>query len=159
MDPIVDEPRVFSWRAILMAPLVVPVLASAALVAGTETRSPWAGFLFFAAAGAVVSYGATVCLLVPSLLIARRRMAVTTLRSTALGAVLGAGLLVPTTWLSWTASGPDSGPPQDTLLAYAARQITDPFNWFFPAAGAFTAGLYWLLLKRSQVGRGGTPQS
>lgn len=145
---------VFSWRAILIAPLIVPVLASVLVTANTEIRSPWLGFLLFAAAGSVISYGATICLLLPALIVLRSRMAITTIRATGLGALLGAGLLMPVTWMSWQASGPDSGPPEETLFEYAARELVDPLNLFFPAAGAFTAGLYWLLLPRRRAAVG-----
>ncbi len=62
-----------------------------------------------------------------------------------LGLVLGAAVFVPLTWMEWTSSGPDSGPPTESFLVFFVRSAADPFAAISPLAGLITAGLYWWL--------------
>jgi hypothetical protein len=148
---------VFSWRAVLVAPLIVPVITSVIVVPGPNVPSPWLGVLVFVAIGSIVSYGAMIFLLLPSLLLLRRRITITSIRATALGALLAIVVFLPIAQMMWMTSGVDSGPPEDTFLEFLARQVVDPFNLFFPAAGAVTAGAYWLLLPRRAPKRAAGP--
>lgn len=53
----------------------------------------------------------------------------------------GLGYL-PFIWMNWKSSGPDSGPPGETLLGYFLRNWKDPFGAVFLASGLITALLY-----------------
>jgi hypothetical protein len=59
----------FSWTGLIVAPLVVPVMFSmigaAMLSSPREGGNPVLGFLVLLIAGCVVSYGATIFLLLP----------------------------------------------------------------------------------------------
>ncbi len=73
-----------------------------------------------------------------------------------LGLVLGILVFVPLTWIDWTSSGPDSGPPTESFPAFLLRWAVDPFNVIFPLAGLVTSATYWWLATR-RSGRA-TPQ-
>lgn len=62
-----------------------------------------------------------------------------------LGLVLGTVVFVPLTLMDWKSSGPDSGPPTESFLAFFLRWAADPFNLMYPLAGVLTSGLYWRL--------------
>ena len=65
-----------------------------------------------------------------------------------LGLLLGALMFVPLSWLDWTSSGPDSGPPTESFLVFLVRWAADPMTAVFPLAGLMTAGLYWWMVKQ-----------
>ena len=135
----------FSWPALLLAPLPVPVLLSAAFVFLTPGRNQLWGFLFFAAVGAVFSYGGTVVLLLPCLFLLSRVTRLNALWAGALGALLGLAIYLPKEWISWHASGVDSGPPSDTFAQYLARNFFSLELPCFVGAGLVAALLYWWL--------------
>jgi hypothetical protein len=140
--------KIFAWRAVILAPLLVPLLASAAMATSLAARNPLLAFLLFLVGGCVVSYGGTVVLLLPCLYVLRRLTSPTLARTGLVGVALGAVVFLPLAWVSWISSGVDSGPPSDTFVENLARQLDDPFCWFFPLAGGVTATAYWLLLPR-----------
>ena len=144
--------RIFSWRALLLAPLIMPILASAALTIGADNKNAFLAFLMLTIAGSVISYASTAVLLLPCLSLLRQRTALTLARTSLLGAALGIVVFLPLSWLMWSSSGPDSGPPIDTFLESLITQASDPFNAFFPIAGAITSAAYWLLLPRRRGG-------
>ena len=135
----------FSWRALALAPLVIPVVYSAAfdpLIAG---RNLMFGFLLFLAIGAVFTYGATFVLLLPCLYALSWHVRLNAAWCAGVGAVLGLLVYLPEEWVSWHASGVDSGPPSDTFAHYLARNF---WSFELPAflfAGLATALLYWWL--------------
>jgi hypothetical protein len=65
-----------------------------------------------------------------------------------LGLMLGILVFVPLTWIEWTSSGPDSGPPTESFLAFFLRWAADPFIAIYPLAGLMTSGCYWWLAAR-----------
>ena len=136
----------FSWKALVLAPLLVPFLFSALLTASMAGKSPFLGFLIFGALGSVISYGATIALLLPSLYALSKVTKPTLIKTCIVGAILGMAIFVPYTWVSWHASGIDSGPPTSAFLSYLWRDTRDPISWaMFPGGGLMTALAYWLL--------------
>ena len=134
----------FTWTGLMLAPLLVPVLFSATFSFLQENWSVL-GFLILLVPGCIVSYGTTIFLFLPCLFLLSLWRPLTGFKVCLLGLVLGAAVFVPMTWLDWTSSGTDSGPPTESFLAFLVRWAADPFNAIFPLAGLITAGLYWWL--------------
>jgi hypothetical protein len=132
----------FSWNALALAPLPVPLVVAIVLAATMGGGNRLAGFVFFLVAGLLISYGATLALLLPACYLLPEKATATTSRAAMLGAVLGELALLPPAWISWRASGPNSGPPQDGFAEHLLRDITDPVTLAFPLAGLVTAVLY-----------------
>ena len=136
------------WRALLLAPIFIPALYSLAFVMSTSGGDRLMGFLILFAIGCVISYGATLAMLLPALLVAARLFMLDMRRVCMLGAALGALAWLPLGWIMHRASGPDSGPPTETFGAYLVAQLADPLMLSFPIAGLVTAALYWVLAGR-----------
>ncbi len=64
------------------------------------------------------------------------------------GVALAATGYLPVTFVSWHASGPDSGPPTENFFSYVLRNWNDPFLGFFLAGGLVAAVLYDTLARR-----------
>src|SRR5262249_14424758 len=137
----------FSWAGVLLAPLLAPLLFSAAMAAGVEDGHALL-FVIVMVAGCIVSYGAMVLLFLPALYLLSSARPLNWLHVCLLGALLGALAFVPPAWVSWKSSGPDSGPPQEAFLTFLVRWAADPMAVLFPAAGLVTAALYWWLGTR-----------
>ena len=135
----------FSWTALIVAPLLVPLLFSLAMVGFSESGNPLLMFLILMVPGCVISYGTTIFLLLPALYLVSRWRPLTGLNVCLLGLVLGMLVFVPLTWIDWASSGPDSGPPTESFLSFFLRWAADPVNAIYPVAGLITAGLYWWL--------------
>jgi hypothetical protein len=140
----------FSWKALALAPLAIPALYSAAFVLLTPGRNRLMGFVVFAAIGAVLTYGATIVLLLPCLFVLSRVVRLNAVWAGVVGAMLGFALYLPNLWISWNASGVDSGPPTETLAHYVQRNFLSFELPVFVAAGLVTALLYWWLAGRGR---------
>jgi hypothetical protein len=139
----------FGWKALLIAPLLLPLIGS--LLAAPLMRGDGPVILTFLGLlipSSVISYSATLFLLLPALFLLSLVMRVTGWKVCLLGFALGAAMIVPITFLAWATSGPDSGPPVENFLTFFVRWTFDPFMLFFPTAGLVTAALYWWLLTR-----------
>src|SRR5713226_3269187 len=101
----------FSWIGLILAPLLVPLIFSAAALGLFQTDNPLLLFVFLMVPGCAVSYGTTIFLFLPSLFLMSLRRPMTGFKVCLLGLALGAAVVVPLTWMEWTRSGPDSGPP------------------------------------------------
>jgi hypothetical protein len=137
----------FSWTGLMLAPLLAPAMFSAAfgLLQGNHQA---VAFLILLIPGCIVSYGTMIFVFLPCLFLLSLYRPMTGFRVGVLGLVLGAAVIVPMTWVLWTSSGPDSGPPTESFLTFFVRWAGDPFNAIFPLAGLITAGLYWWLGTR-----------
>ena len=133
----------FSWKAILFAPLAVPLFTGSVFTASTRGE-PVFTFLFFFGLAAVFSYGATVCVLLPCLFLLSRFKTLTAWVTGFVGIMLGLAIYFPMAWVSHRASGDNSGPPTDTFFEYLWRKGLAE-GWMLPAAGLVTALLYWFL--------------
>lgn len=135
----------FTWTGLILAPLLVPVMLSAALVNAFGGNRPVLGFLILLVPSCIVSYGTTIFLFLPSLFLLSLWRPMTGFRVCLLGLALGAAVFVPLTWMDWKSSGADSGPPTESFLAFFVRWAADPLTAIYPLAGLITAGLYWRL--------------
>ena len=135
----------FSWTGLILAPLLVPLMLSAALVSFFQGDRPVLLFLILLVPSCVVSYGTTIFLFLPSLFLLSVWRPMTGLKACLLGWVLGAVVFVPLTLLEWKSSGPDSGSPTESFWVFFLRWAADPMTAIFPMAGLATAGLYWWL--------------
>ena len=135
----------FSWTGLILAPLLVPLMLSAALLSFLQGDRPVLLFLILLVPSCVVSYGTTIFLFLPSLFLLSVWRPMTGLKACLLGLVLGAVVFVPLTLLEWKSSGPDSGPPTESFWVFFLRWAADPMTAIYPMAGLVTAGLYWWL--------------
>ena len=135
----------FSWTGLILAPLLAPLIFSAALLSGDH---PIVSFLILLAPACIVSYGTTIFLFLPCLFLLSLWRPMTGFKVCLLGLALGAAVLVPLTLMAWKGSGPDSGPPTESFLDFFVRWTLDPFTAILPMAGLITAGLYWWLGTR-----------
>jgi hypothetical protein len=138
----------FSWKALVLAPSVVPLLFALAFIS-SESKSPILAFLFIFVLGCVLSYGTTIFLLLPSLYLLSKLVVLRWYLVCALGAVLGAVLFFPVAWLSFRSSGPDSGSPEGTFIEFLSRSSGDAFTWLFPVGGLITAMAYWVFVRNT----------
>jgi hypothetical protein len=140
----------FSWTGLLVAPLLVPLLASIALQASSGGDSLALSFLILLLPGCVISYGTTIFLFLPCMFILSRYRPLTGLSVCLLGLVVGVAVHVPVTLLAWGLSGPDSGPPAESLFSFFLHWSADPVTAMFPVAGLVTAGAWWWLGTRRE---------
>jgi hypothetical protein len=135
----------FSWTGLILAPLLVPTIFSAAMLSSFHQSNPGLVFLILMVPSCVVSYGTTIFLFLPSLYLLSLWRPMTGLKVCLIGLVLGTLVFVPLTLLEWKSSGPDSGPPMESFLTFFLRWAADPLTAMYPLAGLVTSGLYWWL--------------
>lgn len=135
----------FSWKAVVLAPLAAPLLIGLALTWSSGGKLLFA-FLFFFGLAAVLSYGVSILVFLPCLYLCSRFMGLMAWSTGLLGTVLGMAIYLPFSWVSYGASGDDSGPPTGTFGEYLWRSGPSE-AWIFLAAGLVTALLYWFLAK------------
>lgn len=135
----------FSWTGLILAPLPVPLLFCAAMVGFFQSERSALLFLILLVPSCIVSYGTTIFLFLPSLFLLSSWRPMTGIKVCLLGLVLGGAVFVPLTLMEWKGSGPDSGPPTESFLAFFLRWAADPITALYPLAGLITAGLYWWL--------------
>ena len=140
----------FTWTGLTLAPLLVPTIFSAAMMSLQESGGPWLllGFLILMIPSCVISYLTTIFLFLPSLYLLSLWRPLTGVKVCLLGVLLGLLVFVPLTWIDWTSSGPDSGPPTESFFAFFLRWAADPFTAIYPLAGLLTSGFYWRLVTR-----------
>jgi hypothetical protein len=140
----------FTWKGLVLAPLLVPFVFSLVLTSSTESRSPVLGILLLFAIGSFFSYCTTIFLFLPCLYLVSKFTTLTALLTCVLGAALGAVLYLPFSWQMFLSSGHNSGPPQGSYVEFLWRQLSDPFAWaLFPGGGLLTAALYWILVNKA----------
>lgn len=140
----------FSWKALLLAPLAIPVVMGMVGAIGLPNGGPLAGFLFFFVASALLSYGSTLFLLLPAVYLLSRLTAATFGRICGLGALLGVAIFLVVARVDYQASGDNSGPPEGTFASYLAANAFSLGTWLFPLSGLGTAALYAALSARTQ---------
>ena len=133
----------FSWKGLMLAPLLSPLIFSAASAGLFGSDRPALLFLILMVPGCLLSYGATTLVFLPSLFLLSRWTTPNAFSVCALGLALGAAMVLPLNLMLWKGSGPDSGPPVESFLVFVARFGIDPLMAIFPLAGLATAGLYW----------------
>ncbi len=139
----------FSWTGLIVAPLLVPFVASLVMSPLLTGEGPVVlPFIILLIPACLISYATTIFLFLPALFLLSLWRPLTGLIAGALGFVLGAAVVVPVTLLAWNSSGPDSGPPTEPFWEFFPRWSFDPLMLVFPVAGLVTAGLYWWLGTR-----------
>lgn len=134
----------FSWKGLLLAPLPVPLIASAVMAPELRGEAPVIfTFLLLLVPACVISYGAMALLFLPALFLTSLLTPVSRWMVWLLGLVLGAAVFVPVARLAWATGGPNSGPMTEDFPAFFAGWLTEPFMLFYPVGGLVTAGLYW----------------
>ena len=136
----------FSWKAIILAPLPVPLIASLVL-AMAPSQSRFQAFLFFFALGCVFSYGVSLALFLPSLFVLSRFTRLTAWLTGLVGMLLGMAVYLPVGWQSYLITGDNSGPPTGSFAHYLWHNSWSE-SWLFYLGGLLTATVYWLLAKR-----------
>jgi hypothetical protein len=142
---LMKAPLRFSWKAIVLAPLLVPLVASSIMAMGTNQKPVFAFFFFFVL-GSAFSYGVSVGLFLPGLFVLSRFTRLTVGRTLLFGTALGLMVYLPVAWVSYGASGDDSGPPSGTFGEYLWRQSGSE-AWLFVVGGLVTALFYWFLSR------------
>jgi len=140
----------FTWTGLILAPLLVPALFSAAFASLSGGAWPALTFLIMMVPGCIVSYGTTIVLFLPCLFLLSLLRPMTGFSVCVVGLMLGAAMFVPLTLLEWQSSGTDSGPPEESFETFLVHSVADPFAMLFPLAGLITAGLYWWLGTRQR---------
>jgi hypothetical protein len=140
----------FSWSAIALAPAAVPLLTGLVLALLVNGK-PLQTFFFFSGLTAVFSYGASVFVLLPCLFLVSRFTVLTAWLTAVVGIVLGALIYFPVGWVSYGASGDNSGPPTETFEQYLWRNGAAE-AWPFLVGGLITALVYWCLAKPRNPG-------
>jgi len=135
----------FSWTGLILAPLPVPLIFSAAVTGLFYDFGALPFFQLMLLVSCVASYSVTIFLFLPSLFVLSLWRTVTLARVCLLGVVLGGVALLFMSGSAWTASGPNSGPPTEGFGAFLRGWLEDPFAVMFPLAGLVTAALYWWL--------------
>jgi len=135
----------FSWKGLLVAPLVVPAGFSLLCVGSSPGKHPFYSFFFFLELGSIVSYGTTIVAFLPGLFLVSRFMRLNFWKICLLGTLVGVEVYFPITYFEYQSSGPDSGPPEGTFFAFLGRTLGDSSAWIFPIAGCITAVAYWLM--------------
>jgi hypothetical protein len=142
----------FSWKAIGLAPLTVPLLATAFMALTENMMNPSAFVVLglFFMVFSFVSYGATIFMFLPSLFVISLVAPLNCLRTCAVGAVLGGFVYLPVSLVMYKGSGPDSGPPIDSYWHFMANGFW-ALTFLFMACGLLTALAYWFLAKQSKA--------
>jgi len=140
----------FSWRGLLIAPLLAPGIFGAVIAALLGGDRPLSLFLLSFVLASIISYSVTIFVFLPSLYLLSRVGSATGPVTHVLGFVLGTTAYIPWTWIEWGSSGPDSGPPTESFLSFLLRWTPDPLCLIFPVAGLVTAALYWAFGTRRQ---------
>jgi hypothetical protein len=144
----------FTWRGLLIAPLLVPALFSATVPILMGGGMPLLMILLSFVLAGIISYGVTIFLFLPSLYVLSRVREVTRRAACLLGLALGAVAYLPVARMEWGATGPDSGPPTESFLSFLLRWGPDPISLVLPVSGLVTAALYWRLCRRGGTGPG-----
>jgi hypothetical protein len=141
--------QTFSFKALLLAPLAVPLIYAAVFSFEAKTSSnQLALFAVCAVFGLVISASGTVALAAALLLTARLFQPAGRLVVASAGVVLAGLGYLAFAWINYKSSGPDSGPPEGTFTAFLLR----PEDWWAPVtflvAGLVNALLYDALVRR-----------
>jgi len=84
----------FNWKGLLLAPLVVSILFSLALL-NPGDKHPFFGFVLLAVIGSIISYGTTIFLFLPCLVALARLTPLNLFKVCALGLLLGIFVFFP----------------------------------------------------------------
>ena len=136
-----------SWRALLLAPLVISVPAAVLLASGS--RVPIAAFAMFALISYLFTLATMGCLFLPALWLAGRVGSVGTWLPLVIGGLIAALIFLAWEYISWCSSGVDSGPPATTYQRWVAKSLFTPEPFVAITFGVITAAAYNFLATRT----------
>lgn len=144
------HPVPFSWRALLLAPLVIPVPMAVLFVIGST--NPIVAFGFFTAAGYVFTLAVVGCVLLPTLWLVSWVVNIRAGLTLVIGGLLAAPIFLAWDYSIWSSSGVDSGPPSTTYPQWIAKSWFSPEPLVVISFGVITAAAYHLLATRKREG-------
>jgi len=145
----VNRTMKFSWKALILAPLPIPLVISVWFATSGLGRGPnLSAFLFFFVIGCVLSYGTTIFLFLPSLFVVSKLTPLTIRLTGLVGTALGCLVWLLVSWQCYGTSGADCGPPQGTFGDYLRQNGLEWDFWLLLSAGLITALLCWYLANR-----------
>jgi hypothetical protein len=116
------NPVPFRWAALTLSALVIP--APIGLLTAIGSLHPVYAFVLFTGVGYVFTLAIIAVLLLPALWILSWVAPIKGWLTTLLGGLIAFPLFVGWDYISWHASGVDSGPPDCTYAQWIAK------NWF-----------------------------
>jgi hypothetical protein len=141
------HPVPFSWRALLLAPLVIPVPMAVLFV--TESKNPIAAFGFLTVLY-VLTFVVVGCVLLPTLWLVSWVANIRAWLTLVVGGLLAAPIFLAWDYTSWCSSGVDSGPPSATYPQWIAKSWFSPEPLVIISFGVITAAAYHLLATRKR---------
>src|SRR3954471_18072725 len=139
-------PVPFSWGAVLLAPLVVPVPAGVLFVTGSV--HPIAAFGLGALVGYIFTLAMIGGLLLPALWGVSCAARIKAWMPPVIGGILAALIFLAWDYVDWGASGADSGPPATTYSQWIAKSWFTLEPLFMISFGVVTAATYHFLATR-----------
>jgi hypothetical protein len=136
----------FSWRALLLAPLVISGPAGVLLASGS--KYPIVGFGICALVSYVFALAVTACLLLPALWLVSRVASITAWLPPVVGGLIAALLFLAWDYSNWCSSGVDSGPPAEAYPQWIVKSWFTPEPLVVIAFGVITAATYSYLATR-----------
>jgi hypothetical protein len=140
------NPVPFRWAALTLSALVAP--APIALAVALDTLHPVYAFVICTVIGYVLTLGIIAVLLLPALWILSWAAPIKGWLTALLGGLIAFLLFLGSDYISWGASGVDSGPPDSTYAEWVAK------NWFsweplgLVGLGVVSAAAYHYLATR-----------
>jgi hypothetical protein len=116
------HPIPFSWKALRLAPLLIPVPTAVLFVSGST--HPLVAFGVGAAVGYVFTLAVVGCLLLPALWLVSWVANIKAWLTSLLGVILAVPIFLVWDYTNWSSSGVDSGPPTTTYPQWIAK------SWF-----------------------------
>lgn len=129
-------------RALLLSLLPVPILMGFAFLTLAGSDGPLTKFAFGFIFAALVQTPAALFIFLPALMLLEKLTPPTRPKVWLLGAFCGLLAYLPMSYLAYTSSGADSGPPEGTYVEFLLGWGLDPVIALSAAAGLVTAAFY-----------------
>jgi len=140
------HPVPFSLSAVLLAPLVIPVLFGVLLGGGNQ--HPIAAFAISTLLGYIFTLGVVGGLLLPAFWLVSRFTRITKWRAPVIGGLLAVPVFLAWDYSNWSSSGVDSGPAPTTYSQWLVKSWFTPEPLFVISFGIVTAAAYYFLATR-----------
>lgn len=140
------HPVPFSWRAFLLAPLVIQIPTG--VLFALESVHPIAAFGLGVLVGYLFTLAMVGCLLLPMLWLVSWAARIMTWLPPVVGGLLAALIFLAWDYINWGASGVDSGPPAATYTQWSAKSWSTAEPIVVIVFGVVTAAAYYFLATR-----------
>jgi len=145
----------FSWHALVWAPMFTPLVVAALFTVGVNgVKAGATAFVVLLVFGYGVSFASTAGLLLPVLCVLSRFTRLTVWKSGLIGLLLAVIPYLAISFLMWSSSGTDSGPPDTPFRDFLLNDWDNFILWICLAAGAITGVAFMLLAPAAPVDRG-----